>query len=213
MDVCNELLQAKRLGNAIVHPSIQGIDRHLDEEQHWVSYAVAMLAFSFASFVIMYGIQRLQNLLPLNPQGQAAVSPDPAFNASVSLPTNTNWQSYVPETTMSYVTQMSALTGSIICAREPRHDQRRPLELTVMWQCPSSISPSIVSKPSRLSMAGEPNDPGPIFLIIASHDREAESPSNCLRPAPITSVASILQQVRYPTGNGVPTTHGPVGLA
>src|ERR1700722_11176018 len=81
-----------------------------DEEQHWVSYAVAMLAFSFAGFVIMYGIQRLQNVLPLNPQGQDAVSPDLAFNTAVSFMTNTNWQSYVPETTMSYFTQMTALT-------------------------------------------------------------------------------------------------------
>ena len=63
------------------------------EEQHWVGYAVAMLAFSFAGFVIMYGIQRLQNVLPFNPAGQDAVSPDLAFNTSVSFVTNTNWQS------------------------------------------------------------------------------------------------------------------------
>jgi potassium-transporting ATPase potassium-binding subunit len=81
-----------------------------DEEQHWVSYAVAMLAFSFAGFVLMYAIQRLQNHLPLNPAGQDAVSPDLAFDTSVSFLTNTNWQSYVPETTMSYLTQMTALT-------------------------------------------------------------------------------------------------------
>jgi potassium-transporting ATPase potassium-binding subunit len=82
-----------------------------DDEQHWTIYAVAMLAFSFAGFVIMYGIQRLQAVLPLNPQGQDAVSPDLAFNTSVSFMTNTNWQSYVPETTMSYLTQMTALTA------------------------------------------------------------------------------------------------------
>jgi potassium-transporting ATPase potassium-binding subunit len=81
-----------------------------DEEQHWISYAVAMLAFSFAGFAIMYGIQRLQNVLPFNPAGQSAVSPDLAFNTSVSFLTNTNWQSYVPETTMSYLTQMWGLT-------------------------------------------------------------------------------------------------------
>jgi K+-transporting ATPase ATPase A chain len=81
-----------------------------DEEQHWVSYAVAMLAFSFAGFVIMYAIQRLQNVLPFNPAGQDAVSPDLAFNTSVSFLTNTNWQSYVPETTMSYLSQMWGLT-------------------------------------------------------------------------------------------------------
>ncbi|HKD77801.1 MAG TPA: potassium-transporting ATPase subunit KdpA, partial [Ktedonobacterales bacterium] len=80
------------------------------DEQHWVSYAVAMLVFSFVGFVIMYAVQRLQNVLPLNPAGQDAVSPDLAFNTSVSFLTNTNWQSYVPETTMSYLTQMIALT-------------------------------------------------------------------------------------------------------
>jgi potassium-transporting ATPase potassium-binding subunit len=63
-----------------------------DDEQRRVSYADAMLAFSFAGFVIMYAVQRLQNVLPLNPAGQDAVSPDLAFNTSVSFMTNTNWQ-------------------------------------------------------------------------------------------------------------------------
>ncbi len=80
------------------------------EEQHWVSYAIAMLAFTFAGFVTLYGLQRLQNVLPFNPQGQDAVGQDLAFNTSVSFITNTNWQSYVPETTMSYLTQMAGLT-------------------------------------------------------------------------------------------------------
>ncbi len=80
------------------------------EEQHWVSYAVAMLAFSFAGFVILYGIQRLQGWLPLNPQAFGAESPDLSFNTSVSFLTNTNWQSYTPEQTMSYLTQMAGLT-------------------------------------------------------------------------------------------------------
>ncbi len=98
----------------VLHPIERGIYAlcgvREDEEQHWVSYAIAMLAFSFAGFVIMYGIQRLQNVLPFNPADQAAVPPDLAFNTSVSFMTNTNWQSYVPETTMSYLTQMWALT-------------------------------------------------------------------------------------------------------
>jgi K+-transporting ATPase ATPase A chain len=81
-----------------------------DEEQHWTIYAVAMLAFSFVGFVVLYGLQRLQAMLPFNPQEQSAVSPDLAFNTSVSFMTNTNWQSYVPETTMSYLTQMAGLT-------------------------------------------------------------------------------------------------------
>ena len=80
------------------------------QEQHWVTYAVAMLAFSFAGFAVLYALQRLQAVLPLNPQHLDAVSPDLAFNTSVSFVTNTNWQSYVPETTLSYLVQMAGLT-------------------------------------------------------------------------------------------------------
>ena len=85
-----------------------GVDE--TQEQHWVTYAIAMLAFTFAGFVTLYGLQRLQNLLPFNPAGQDAVGQDLAFNTSVSFITNTNWQSYTPETTMSYLTQMAGLT-------------------------------------------------------------------------------------------------------
>jgi K+-transporting ATPase ATPase A chain len=87
---------------------ISGVDE--TREQHWIAYAVAMLAFSFAGFVVLYGLQRLQAVLPFNPQDQAAVTPDLAFNTSVSFVTNTNWQSYVPETTYSYLVQMAGLT-------------------------------------------------------------------------------------------------------
>src|ERR1700722_16209281 len=87
---------------------ISGVDE--TREQHWIAYAVAMLAFSFAGFVVLYGLQRLQAVLPFNPQDQAAVTPDLAFNTSVSFLTNTNWQSYVPETTYSYLVQMAGLT-------------------------------------------------------------------------------------------------------
>ena len=80
------------------------------QEQHWVTYAVAMLAFSFAGFVVLYALQRLQAILPLNPQHLDAVSPDLAFNTAVSFMTNTNWQSYVPETTLGYLVQMAGLT-------------------------------------------------------------------------------------------------------
>ena len=81
-----------------------------DEEQHWTSYTIAMLAFSVAGFVSLYLIQRMQAVLPFNPQGMAAVTPDLAFNTSTSFITNTNWQSYVGETTMSYLVQMLGLT-------------------------------------------------------------------------------------------------------
>ena len=81
-----------------------------DEEQHWVTYAVAMLFFSVAGFLSLYALQRLQGLLPFNPQGQSAVGEDLAFNTSISFITNTNWQSYTPESTMSYLVQMAGLT-------------------------------------------------------------------------------------------------------
>jgi len=80
------------------------------DEQHWTVYAVAMLAFSFAGFATLYLLQRFQNVLPFNPQHLPAIGQDSAFNTSISFVTNTNWQSYVPETTMSYLTQMAGLT-------------------------------------------------------------------------------------------------------
>jgi potassium-transporting ATPase potassium-binding subunit len=80
------------------------------EEQHWLTYAVAMLFFSVVGFLTLYALQRLQWYLPFNPQGQSGVEESLAFNTSVSFVTNTNWQSYVPETTMGYLVQMAGLT-------------------------------------------------------------------------------------------------------
>src|SRR5947208_4335018 len=85
-----------------------GVDEQ--EEQHWLTYAVAMLLFSVVSFLSLYALQRLQWYLPFNPQEQTGVEPSSAFNTSVSFVSNTNWQSYVPETTMSYLVQMAGLT-------------------------------------------------------------------------------------------------------
>ncbi len=81
-----------------------------DEEQHWTTYTVAMLLFNAAGLLLLYALQRLQQLLPLNPRGLAAVGPESAFNTAVSFASNTNWQSYVPETTVSYLVQMVGLT-------------------------------------------------------------------------------------------------------
>ena len=81
-----------------------------DDEQHWTIYAVAMLAFSLVGFVSLYFLQRLQAVLPFNPQHLPAVGTDLSFNTAISFVTNTNWQSYVPETTMSYLVQMAGLT-------------------------------------------------------------------------------------------------------
>ncbi|HXC56187.1 MAG TPA: potassium-transporting ATPase subunit KdpA [Rhizomicrobium sp.] len=88
--------------------AICGVDEK--EDQHWVVYAVAMLAFTMAGFVVLYALQRLQAMLPFNPQHLPAVGEHLAFNTSVSFITNTNWQSYVPETTMSYLVEMAGLT-------------------------------------------------------------------------------------------------------
>ena len=79
-------------------------------EQSWVGYAVAMLLFKAAGFVLLYALLRLQDWLPFNPAGQPAVPPDLSFNTAVSFLTNTNWQSYGGETTMSYFSQMAGLT-------------------------------------------------------------------------------------------------------
>jgi K+-transporting ATPase ATPase A chain len=83
-----------------------------ETEQRWTQYTAALLAFSIFSFLFVYLIQRLQGILPLNPQGfgAALVPPDLAFNTAVSFPTNTNWQAYFGETTLSYFVQMTALT-------------------------------------------------------------------------------------------------------
>src|SRR5947207_80217 len=81
-----------------------------DREQDWKQYTLAMLLFSLVSCVFTYAILRLQHLLPLNPQGLGPLSPDLAFNTAVSFTTNTNWQSYSGESTMSYLSQMVALT-------------------------------------------------------------------------------------------------------
>ncbi len=80
------------------------------ESQHWTSYALAVLVFNAVGFVLLYGVLRLQHVLPLNPQGLGALSPDLAFNTAVSFVTNTNWQSYGGETTLSYFSQMVGLT-------------------------------------------------------------------------------------------------------
>lgn len=81
-----------------------------DEEFDWKENAVALLLFNFAGILVVYALQRLQQFLPLNPQGMTAVTPDSSFNTAVSFATNTNWQGYGGETTMSYLTQMLALT-------------------------------------------------------------------------------------------------------
>ncbi|RUU26667.1 MULTISPECIES: potassium-transporting ATPase subunit KdpA [unclassified Mesorhizobium] len=80
------------------------------EEQHWTSYAAALLFFNLAGFLVLYFLQRLQGSLPYNPAGMTAVEPGLAFNTAASFMTNTNWQNYGGESTMSYLVQMAGLT-------------------------------------------------------------------------------------------------------
>ena len=88
--------------------AVSGVDPR--QEQHWTTYTAAMLLFNLAGFVLLYALQRLQHVLPLNPQGFDPPSPDSAFNTAVSFTSNTNWQSYSGESTMSYLSQMAGLT-------------------------------------------------------------------------------------------------------
>jgi K+-transporting ATPase ATPase A chain len=81
-----------------------------EQEMHWTQYAIALMVFNLLGLLAVYGLQRFQDILPLNPQGLAAISPDSAFNTAVSFATNTNWQGYGGETTMSYLTQMLGLS-------------------------------------------------------------------------------------------------------
>jgi K+-transporting ATPase ATPase A chain len=82
---------------------------HPGTEQDWIEYAIAMLLFSAVGMLLLYGMERLQYYLPLNPQKFGAVAPDLAFNTAASFTTNTNWQAYGGESTMSYFTQMAGL--------------------------------------------------------------------------------------------------------
>src|SRR6516225_8710456 len=87
---------------------IGGVDER--REQHWLTYTVAMLLFHVGGFLIIYGLMRLQEGLPFNPAGQSPVAEDLSFNTAVSFITNTNWQNYGGESTLSYLTQMVGLS-------------------------------------------------------------------------------------------------------
>src|SRR5579872_2016836 len=82
---------------------------HPATEMTWYDYAIAMLLFSMAGMLLLYALERLQQILPFNPQAMGTVPPDLAFNTAASFTTNTNWQAYGGESTMSYLTQMTGL--------------------------------------------------------------------------------------------------------
>src|SRR3979411_2403879 len=94
---------------------LSGVDEKSD--QNWLTYAVSMLLFSLVGFASIYALMRFQAMLPFNPAGQSAVEEGLAFNTAMSFNTNSNWQSYVPETTMSYLVQRAGLPGHTVgCA-------------------------------------------------------------------------------------------------
>ena len=136
-------------GRTFLHPVLRPVERLLyrltgvDEkrEMHWTEYAAAMLSFSVVSLLLLYLIQRLQGYLPLNPQNLPGVDSSgfvaSAFNTAASFTSNTNWQSYVPEVTMSYLTQMvglayhnfaSAATGIVLAIAFIRGVARREMQ-------------------------------------------------------------------------------------
>ena len=86
---------------------LAGVDA--SQEQNWKGYAFAIIIFNLIGALAVYGLQRFQASLPLNPATMAAVSPDSSFNTAISFATNTNWQGYGGESTMSYLVQMLAL--------------------------------------------------------------------------------------------------------
>src|SRR5260370_30689529 len=86
---------------------VTGVDE--EREMRWTEYSIAMLLFSAVSMLVLYLLERVQHWLPLNPQKLANVAPDLAFNTAASFTTNTNWQFYSGENTMSYLTQMAGL--------------------------------------------------------------------------------------------------------
>src|SRR5689334_17505872 len=103
-----------------LHPVLRPLEKviyrlcgvHENAEQRWTQYAASLLSFSIFSFLFAYVIQRAQGHLPLNPQnfGTPVMTPDLAFNTAISFMTNTNWQAYSGESTLSYLVQMAALT-------------------------------------------------------------------------------------------------------
>jgi K+-transporting ATPase ATPase A chain len=101
---------AQRLMGPVERLSYRLAGVRADEDMHWRTYTAALLAFNAAGLVVVYVLQRLQGALPLNPLGLGAVSPEVAFNTAVSFVSNTDWQAYGGETTMSYLTQLLALT-------------------------------------------------------------------------------------------------------
>jgi K+-transporting ATPase ATPase A chain len=169
-----------------------------DREMDWKENAVAMLLFSVAGFLFLYLLQRIQQWLPLNPQGFGPVTPDSAFNTSISFVTNTNWQGYSGESTMSYLTQMlgmtkqnftSAATGLALLALIIRGFSRHSAKTLGNFWVDLTRSTLYILLPIALVLA---------LVLVSQGASQNFSPyvtARFLQPAPDTSGAQVREQV------------------
>ena len=168
-----------------------------DKGQNWIAYAMSFLAFSVASFVVLYLILRYQNLLPLNPQGFAGLSPHLSFNTAISFVTNTNWQSYVPEQTVSTFSQMAGLTShnflsaaagiAVACALARAFANNRSDNLGDFWVDLTRISLYVLL---------------PISLVIAVAYVGLGEPQSLLANVTVHTVEGAKQAIAlYPTAS------------
>jgi len=217
---------------------LAGVDAQ--REQSWLVYAMAMLAFSLVAFLSLYTLQRLQNILPLNPRGFDAVPADLAFKTSISFITNTNWQNYSGETTMSHLTQMlgltvnnfvSAATGLAMAFALARGFARAEsptvgnfwvdlARATLYVLLPASIVFALVLHRSRRQPGGDQGtgaNGGGFFNANSAHPFENPSAlsnfleSWALLPIPFASVFAFGRMVRDPRqGRAIAMTMGVV---
>ncbi len=189
-----------------LHPILQPVERLVyravgtrpDGEMNWKTYAIAMLVFNMLGLIAVYVLQRLQHILPLNPQGLPAVTPDSSWNTAVSFATNTNWQGYAGEATLSYLSQMlgltvqnfvSAATGMAVLVAFIRGLTRRQAETIGNFWVDLTRSVLYILLPLSLIMA----------LIIASQgvvqNFSAYQTATLVQPATDAAGAVVTQQV------------------
>jgi K+-transporting ATPase ATPase A chain len=176
-----------------------------DEQMSWRRYAIAMLVFNMAGMLVVYALQRLQQWLPLNPQHFGAVTPDSAINTAISFITNTNWQGYGGESTMSYLTQMmglavqnfmSAATGIAVLVAVVRGFTRRSADSIGNFWVDMTRSALYVLMPFSLVMA----------LLLTSQGVVQNFKSYV--DVPVTQVTTMTEPVMDAAGNPVKDAAG-----
>jgi K+-transporting ATPase ATPase A chain len=182
---------------------ICGIRR--DEEMSWQRYSLAMLVFNVIGLLAVYALQRMQQWLPLNPQHMPAVSPDSSFNTAISFATNTNWQGYVGESTMSYLTQMlglgvqnflSAATGIAVLIALIRGFARHTAKTIGNFWVDMTRSTLYVLLPLSLVLA---------LVLVSQGVVQNFSP---YKDVPLLQPTTITETVKDAAGNAVKDAHG-----